>query len=352
MLFCTIQLNATISALFLTRTTQHTTRYAMLTDEGTRGVIQTITYFILSFFAANIVDTLIPHLFAHAQSFFSNTLQDTADKKSRVDSENVDTSIKRIISKRHSRSSKIMPVVAAVQAGKSDEGVSIDHVTVIAPKASAEKRRPPFRAWAASSKQEIAVNRAAGNKPLKAQVLGPRRRGLAHATPSRDDVQTTAPASGADLSMLTKLMKLNPLVNNVVSNAVRQRDFQKHLRKAEYDEYMSLKTLRLWILRCAYAVVFMFTAGCVFLNLVFGLALDDDEIARWLFFLLGGMAFDFLLFQPLKIFAVWIATDKMVIPLFSLAFVCSIAWMTSCIAVINDGDSHTQQFLCYLSLVH
>ena len=115
---------------------------------------------------------------------------------------------------------------------------------------------------------------------------------------------------------------------------------------------LSQKNLRWWALACVYGVLFMFMTGCLFLNLLFGTELNNDEISRWLLLLFGTLAVEFIVFEPIKILLFWLVPDLLVIPLIFVGIGFSLAWLISCIDVIGDSESNVQQFVCYLSVVH
>merc|ERR1711862_486892 len=118
-----------------------------------------------------------------------------------------------------------------------------------------------------------------------------------------------------------------------MESSLDHKSFKERVRHAEYKEYASLKQLRCWLVVLSYSLLFLVTTGSLFLNVVFGVALDGEEISRWGFFLIGSMIVDLFVFQPIKILLMWTTPDLCVGPIFLLTFIVSCVWMISCISL-------------------
>jgi hypothetical protein len=159
------------------------------------------------------------------------------------------------------------------------------------------------------------------------------------------------PAGQSGKLSLSMVVATKLWVKHATSNSLDHKSFKERFRHAEYNEYVSRKQLRCWLLVLAYSLLLLVTTGSLFLNVVFGVALAGEEISRWGFFLIGSMIVDLFVFQPVKILLIWTTPDLCVGPIFLLTFIVSCSWLISCLSLM-DGDLAEVEFVCGMSLVH
>ena len=150
---------------------------------------------------------------------------------------------------------------------------------------------------------------------------------------------------------LSALVATKIWVKHAMANSLHHKSLKERVRHAEYNAYVSLKQLRCWLLVLAYSLLLLVTTGSLFLNVVFGVALGEEEISRWGFFLIGSMIVDLFFFQPVKILLMWTTPELCVGPIFLLTFIVSLSWLISCLSMMDD-DIAEVEFVCGFSLVH